>query len=110
MLTLPNAETEVPRARPGKLAGWVSDHRLVAFFVGAYGFSWVLWTPAALGYDGAVGMTVFFVGVLGPVASAATVTHLSGGSVKRWARSIFHVQFARRWWLFALGLPFAVAR
>jgi membrane protease YdiL (CAAX protease family) len=97
------------RARTSPLRAWVKAHPTTAFFLGAYAFSWALWTPAALGFDGPLGMAVFFVGVLGPVASATMVIRLSGGSPRAWARDIFHLRFDRRWFVFALGLPFAVA-
>jgi membrane protease YdiL (CAAX protease family) len=88
---------------------WVATHPIIAFFLGAYAFSWALWTPAVLGFDGGLGMAVFFAGVFGPMASAATVIHLSGGSVRAWARAIFHLRFDRWWFLYALGLPFGIA-
>lgn len=97
------------RARPSPVRTWVGAHPITAFFVGAYAFSWVLWAPAALGFDGPLGTAVFFVGVLGPVASAVSVIGLSGGSPRAWARDVFHLRFDRRWFAFALGLPFAVA-
>lgn len=93
----------------GRLAEWVGGHPLTAFFAGAFLFSWILWTPAMVGLEGAVVTAVFFVGVLGPMASAAAVVHLGGGSSREWLRSIFHLRFDKRWFAFALGVPFGIA-
>jgi uncharacterized protein len=125
MTILPNGESvrkeavmavaHVEVGAPGREVGtspvraWVTAHPIIAFFLGAYTVSWALWTPAMLGFDGGLGMAVFFVGVLGPMASAATVVHLSGGSARAWARAIFHLRFDRRWLLYALCLPFGIA-
>lgn len=91
------------------LRAWVATHQVAAFFIGAYAISWTLWLPAMLGLGEAVGMVLFFVGVFGPMASAATVVHLRGGSARAWARRIFHLRFNHAWFLYALGLPFAIA-
>ncbi|HEX6236718.1 MAG TPA: type II CAAX endopeptidase family protein [Acidimicrobiales bacterium] len=103
----PTAADTDTRTAPAR--AWVASHPIPAFFAGAYLISWVLWAPAALGFDGGLGTALFFVGVFGPMAAAATVVHLGGGSAREWARKIFHVRFDRRWFLFALGLPFAIA-
>jgi membrane protease YdiL (CAAX protease family) len=88
---------------------WVTAHPTCSFFLGAYVFAWTLWTPAVLGFDGSLGMALFFVGVFGPMTAAAMVIHLSGGSARAWAHDIFHVRFHRGWWLYAVGLPFGIA-
>ena len=40
--------------------------------------------------------------------SAAAITHLTGGSIRQWSRSIVHWRVPARWYLFAFGLPVIV--
>ncbi len=37
------------------------------------------------------------------------MTHLLGGSVKSWFKGLFHWRVAPRWYLFAIGVPIALA-
>jgi membrane protease YdiL (CAAX protease family) len=84
---------------------WIASHPVASFFVGAYLISWLFWAPAMLGYTDGAWVVVFFVGVFGPFASAAYVTHATGGSVRGWLRAIFRVRIDRRWYLAALAFP-----
>lgn len=84
---------------------WIAQHPVVSFFVGAYLTSWFFWTPAVLGYTEGPWVGVFFVGVFGPFATAAYVTHATGGSIRGWLRAIFGVRIDRRWYLAALAFP-----
>lgn len=84
---------------------WIAQHPVASFFIGAYVISWLLWTPAVLGYTDGAWVAVFFVGVFGPFAAAAYVTHATGGSVRGWLRAIFRVRIDRRWYLAALVFP-----
>jgi membrane protease YdiL (CAAX protease family) len=104
-----NVVAPAPELVRSPVRSWVATHPVIAFFLGAYTFSWALWTPAVLGFDGGLGMAVFFVGVFGPMASAAMIIDLTDGSARAWAHAIFHLRFDRRWLLYALGLPLGIA-
>jgi membrane protease YdiL (CAAX protease family) len=94
------------RASPrGGSRRWIARHPVAAFFVGAYGFSWLWWTPAVLGLDGALVSVAFLIGGFGPAVSGATVVRLTGGSSRSWFRGLFRWRVPTRWYLFALGLP-----
>jgi membrane protease YdiL (CAAX protease family) len=58
-----------------------------------------------LGYTDGLWVLVFFIGVFGPLASAAYVTHATGAPVRGWLRAIFRVRIDRRWYLAALAFP-----
>ena len=66
------------RPHPTGLRALVTSHPTAAFFAFAYLYSWLLWAPAALGYDAALSDVAIFVGVWGPAAAGATVTWLLG--------------------------------
>jgi membrane protease YdiL (CAAX protease family) len=81
----------------------------VAFFVLAFGFSWVLWSPAMVfGLDSPAAVP-FFIGVLGPATAAAVVTRACGRSVRGWLREVMRWRLPARWYLLAVGFPFALA-
>lgn len=91
-----------------QLRSLVRSHPAAAFFTLAYLYSWAFWAPAALGYDGAPAEVAIFVGVWGPAAAGATVTRLSGRSVRAWIRGMLRWRAARRWYVFALAIPAAI--
>jgi len=89
----------------------ISAHPVAAFFLGAYAFTWSIWFPIMIAFDrgmvdasGAV-VVLFYLGGFGPLVSAAVVTHLTGGSLKRWFSQVLRWRVAPRWWLAAVGLP-----
>lgn len=97
------------RGRPREgYRSWITRHPVGAFFVGAYAFSWLWWTPAVIGLDGALVSVAFLIGGFGPVVSGATMVRLTGGSPGSWLRSLFRWRVPTRWYLFALGLPILV--
>lgn len=83
------------------LGRWVGRHRFLAYVVIAYAISWSLWLVSSLGG----GQIPFLLGVLGPMVAAAIVTMVSGGSLMKWLRPVWHWRVPVRWWLYALGLP-----
>lgn len=80
---------------------WVARHRFIAFVALAYAISWSLWLGAATGG----GQAFFLLGGLGPMAAAAIVTAVSGGSLIAWIRPVWRWRVPARWWAYALGLP-----
>src|SRR5918995_7379850 len=78
---------------------WIARHPIVAFFVGAYAFSWLLWLGPAFGLRGPGGAVLLYVGVFGPALTAATITRLNGGPLRAWLRERERVRFraAPRW-------------
>ena len=84
-------------------------HPLTFFFVVAFAFSWTCWSVAALGYRGAAATALLVVGGFGPLIAALVMTRLTGHSVKRWFTGLFRWRVAPRWYLFAIGVPIALA-
>jgi uncharacterized protein len=88
---------------------FVVRHPFLAFFLLAFGFSWACWTVPALGYRDGAGAVLFIAGVFGPFVAAATVTRLTGDSVRSWFKGLFVWRVPMRWYAFALGVPIAFA-
>jgi uncharacterized protein len=87
----------------------IEAHPTVAFFVLAFGLSWILWTPAVIfGLDSLAALP-FFVGVFGPATAAAIVKRATGGSVRGWLLGVMVWRLPLRWYALAAGFPFALA-
>jgi len=84
-------------------------HPVTAFFVLAFAFSWACWSVPALGYRGGIGTALLVLGGFGPLVAALTMVRLTGHSAKRWFKGLFHWRVAARWYLFAIGVPIALA-
>ena len=67
----------------GRTDRWVARHRFIAFVALTYATSWSLWFGAAMGG----GQVLFLLGALGPMAAAAVVTAVTGGSLIAWIRT-----------------------
>ena len=104
MRTSTDTRSRDRRFRFDRLHDAVRSHRTIAYFIIAFGASWLCWIPAIVA-DGPITELFVFVGVWGPAAAAATVTHLSDESVAGWLRDIVRWRVPRRWYAFALGLP-----
>lgn len=87
---------------------WIARHPVAAFFIGAFAFSWLWWTPSMLGFEGALVFVAMVVGSFGPAVSGATVTRLTGGSARSWMRGLLRWRVPVRWYAFALGLPILI--
>src|SRR5688572_23886001 len=98
MLPMTTRIRSVVRARP-----------TVAFFGIAFGTSWTLMTPAMVAGLDSLAAIPFFLGVWAPAAAAAIVVRVTGGSVKGWLRDIMRWRVPAGYYLFALGLPLALA-
>lgn len=85
----------------GRIGHWIRRHRFISFVVFTYAISWSLWLISGLGG----GRVPFLLGALGPMAAAAIVTVVSGGSLRAWLRPVWRWRVPVRWWLYALGLP-----
>lgn len=84
---------------------WIVRHPVAAFFLGAYAFTWLWWTPSMLGFEGVLVSLAMFVGGFGPAVSGAAIIRFTGGSARTWFRGLFRWRIAVRWYAFALGLP-----
>jgi membrane protease YdiL (CAAX protease family) len=82
---------------------------ILSYFVLAFGFSWACWSVPALGYRHGVGGVLFLLGGFGPLVAAATMTRLSGASVKAWFKGLFRWRTGKRWYVFAVGVPVSLA-
>lgn len=87
--------------------GWVTDHPVIAFVIGAFTFSWLLWGASWLA-GGMAGNVLFIIGGFGPLLSAAAVVHLTGGSLRSWIAPLLHWRVPARYYAYALGLPVIV--
>jgi len=86
----------------------IRTHRLVSFFVLAYGLSWAYWIPLAVGglRISPGSRTTHFPGLFGPAVAAFVVTFVADGKpgVARLARRLVLVSRpVSRFWLYALS-------
>lgn len=91
-----------------KPAPLVARHPIAAYFALAYLFSWGLWLPIVLGYQGTFREVLFIAGIFGPALAGAAATRLSGRSVRAWLRGIVRWRVPGRWYAVALGFPVAL--
>jgi membrane protease YdiL (CAAX protease family) len=87
----------------------VEDRPVVAFFLGAYLYTWVVSAPAVFMEPSWSAAILVYVGSFGPPISAAVVTWLRGDDVRAWARQITRWRVGWKWWAVAAGLPIAAA-
>ena len=104
----------VPRGTPGALRALLSRRPLTAFFVLAYGLSWLAWVPYLLSGNG-TGVLAFsfprvlgtsqLLGVLpgaylGPVTAALVVTALTEGrgGLRAWRGRLLRFRVGWRWY------------
>ena len=80
-----------------------------AYFLLAFGISWVLMTPAAIVGLDTLAAIPFFIGVYGPAAAAAIVTRAEGGAIRTWLHEIFRFRVGWRWYALALAFPVSLA-
>jgi membrane protease YdiL (CAAX protease family) len=108
-------------ARPGaeQRPGLLARHPLVAFFVMAYAFTWIVWSPWVLGQDGAgvlpVRIDPGLVGYLnaaailaGPTVAGLIMAGVTGGraGVRRLLARLVLWRVGARWYVVALvGVP-----
>ncbi|RYZ32279.1 MAG: CPBP family intramembrane metalloprotease, partial [Propionibacteriaceae bacterium] len=100
-------------------------HPLAAFFVFAYGLSWLVWLPYVLSQNGLKVLPLSYpvllgqtqvLGVLpglylGPVTAAVVVTALTEGrrGLRAWRRRLLNVRVRWTWWVgVAAAVPFAI--
>ncbi|KAB1187764.1 MULTISPECIES: CPBP family intramembrane glutamic endopeptidase [Haloferax] len=94
--------------RANRLRDVVADRPVTSFFVLAYAFSWIAWSPLVFGVEGPLQTASFIAGGFGPAVAGAVTTWLAGDSVRAWARQIVYWRVAPRWYLVAFGLPLLV--
>ena len=111
-------------ARPASAQrGLLARHPLISFFVMAYAFSWIAWSPWVLSEEG-VGLLPYELSgaiagllsaaaiLLGPTLSAFIMTGVTEGraGVRRLLHRIVLWRVGLRWYLFALlGVPIVMA-
>jgi len=86
----------------------IDDYPVVAFFVGAYAYTWIISAPALFMEPSWTAAILIYVGSFGPPVSAALVTWLRGEDVRAWARQITRWRVGWQWWVVAFGLPIAI--
>ncbi len=103
--------------------GLLARYPLISFFVMAYAFSWIAWSPWVLSEDGAgllpyelsgatTGLLNAAAILLGPTLSAFIMTGITEGraGIRRLLRRIVLWRVGFRWYLFALiGIPVVMA-
>jgi len=102
---LPPARATVRPAPTTSFGEWIARHQIRAFFIFAYVFSWLLWLGPALGLGGPLGLVLLYVGVFGPAIAAATITRLTGGSLRAWFRQLVRFRARPRWYAAIIGFP-----
>jgi membrane protease YdiL (CAAX protease family) len=108
-----------PAAPQRGLKALLARHPLVSFFVMAFAFSWIVWSPWVLSEDG-LGLLPYKLGdaasgllnaaaiLLGPTVSAFIMTATTEGraGIRRLLRRIVLWRVGLRWYLFAfIGVP-----
>src|SRR3954447_17066402 len=103
--------------------GLLARHPLISFFVMAFAFSWLAWSPWVLSEDGA-GLLSYKLGdaasgllnaaaiLLGPTLSGFIMTGVTEGraGIRRLLRRIVLWRVGLRWYVFALiGVPMVMA-
>ena len=105
--------------------GTLRRHPLAAFFVLAYGLSWLVWLPYVLSQNGLKVLPLSYpvllgqtqvLGVLpglylGPVTAAVVVTALTEGrrGLRAWRRRLLNVRVRWTWWVgVAAAVPLAI--
>jgi membrane protease YdiL (CAAX protease family) len=93
-----------PSAAPAHVAGWIREHRLVAFFALTFLVSWWAWPF----YVAGVSPTPFF--PCGPLVAAVVVIGVTEGrrGYREWAARLLRWRVGWIWWVVALGTPLAV--
>jgi membrane protease YdiL (CAAX protease family) len=96
-----------------KVAGWIKQHSVIAFFIFAFAISWTIWISVRLFLAKSGDFHPFyFVGVFGPFLSAIIVTVITEkwSGLWQWFRKTFNFRINIGWYLIGglLG-PIAVA-
>ena len=94
----------------GTVRTWVDRHRLAAFLLVTYGFTWtVQGAVAAAGLEPSWTQSILIgIGGFGPPIGAAAVLWATGGDLRKWVGQFFDWRIGARWWAAVLGLPLVV--
>jgi len=89
---------------------WIDRHRLVAFLLITYSFTWVIQgIVAAMGLEASWTQSILIgFGGFGPPVGAAVVIWASGGSLREWIGQFFNWRIGAKWWAIVFGLPFVL--
>ena len=104
-----------PPSVPSTFKRWVKEHRLVVYFVTAFGISWILWIPLVASAHGLLGGGNAFsyfhlLGSLGPLLAAVLVTGIAGGAagLRELGARMIKWRVGLLWWALALFGPAAL--
>ena len=87
----------------------VRTRPVASFFALALALSWAVWIPGTLWLPKTASTALLFVGSFGPAVAGGVLVKVRGGSIKAWLADMARFRIGLRWWLFALGLPVALA-
>ncbi|MDS0222272.1 CPBP family intramembrane metalloprotease [Haloarcula sp. S1AR25-5A] len=89
---------------------WIDRHRLVAFLLITYSFTWVVQgIVAAMGLEASWTQSILIgFGGFGPPVGAAVVIWASGGDLRKWIGQFFKWRIGVKWWVIVFGLPFVL--
>ena len=82
---------------------------VASFFALTLALSWAVWIPGTLLLPDTASTALLFVGSFGPAVAGGMLTKAQGGSLKAWLTDMARFRIGARWWLFAVGLPVALA-
>ncbi|WP_336338747.1 CPBP family intramembrane glutamic endopeptidase [Haloarcula brevis] len=97
-------------AQQSRVRSWIDRHRLVAFLLITYSFTWVIQgIVAAMGLEASWTQSILIgFGGFGPPVGAAVVIWASGGDLRKWIGQFFKWRIGAKWWVIVLGLPFVL--
>lgn len=95
--------------RLGAIGAFVARHEISAFFSLAIGLTWAVWVPMAVtGTDMWDAIWLFILAPFGLPVAGATVTWLTGGSVRHWLKGALRWRVPGRWYVAGIGVPVAL--
>jgi membrane protease YdiL (CAAX protease family) len=96
--------------RQSGVRSWIDRHRLIAFLLITYSFTWVIQgIVAAMGLEASWTQSILIgLGGFGPPVGAAAVIWACGGDLRKWIGQFFIWRIGAKWWAIALGLPLLI--
>lgn len=93
-----------------RIRSWIDRHRLAAFLLVTYSFTWAIQgVLAATGMEASWTLSIVVgFGAFGPPVGAAAVIWASGGDLRAWLSQVLKWRIGAKWWALAIGLPFLI--